>query len=366
MPQGIFKGIRIAGVAAAAPQRIVHNQDFVAQVGQEVVDRVVAVTGIQEYRRSPRRQTGGDLGFAAAEELLTKMNIDRNEIGAIIDVTEFPDYVAPSTAFILHSRLHLPQDCMAFDVNLGCTGYVYGIHIACSLLQAMSKKYVLLIVGDVPKNNQLEDRGNPDHTTLMMLGDAGTATLLEKADESCVIETDLYADGTDFGYIYTLGGARCVDVPDKVSRWEDGFDRSPYDPHMDGMGVFVFSTKVAPQLVKDFIAKRNETLDDYDEYYFHQANKMIVDRIAKILKLDASKVPMSLAKYGNTNCGTIPVTFVDNLGDLDDEQPRRVLLCGFGVGLSWGAVSLDIRPCDVYPMIFTDEYYAEGEVVPVE
>lgn len=362
MPGHVFQNIIIAGVAAAAPTTVVVNKDYEERLGKNVVDRVISVTGIEQYHKSARCQTASDLAYIAAEKLLTEKQIDRSEIGAIVDVTESPDYIAPSTAFVLHKRLKLPQACMAFDVNLGCTGYVYGIHIACSLLQTMTQKYVLLVVGDVMKRPDMSDRKNPDNSYLMMFGDAATVTLLAKTEQPSEIATDLYADGTDYKMLYTMGRCRCPDAPHDVTVWSDGTERSLYDPYMDGMGVFVFSTTYAPRLVRGFLKDRNESLEQYNEVYFHQANKMIVERIAKILKLDMDKVPLSLPRYGNTNCGSIPVTLVDNLGDNDSDKPRKVLLCGFGVGLSWGIVSLEICPSAVLPMIFSDDYYAEGEI----
>ncbi len=364
MPGYVFHNMKISGIAAAAPTSTIMNRDYETRLGKSVVDRVITVTGIEQYHKSARCQTASDLAYTAAEKLLTEKSIDRSEIGAIIDVTESPDYIAPSTAFVLHKRLKLPQTCMAFDVNLGCTGYVYGIHIACSLLQTMVQKYVLLVVGDVMKRPDMSERKNPDNSYLMMFGDASTVTLVEKTGGSEEIATDLYADGTDFKMLYTMGRCRCPDAPHDVTVWSDGTERSLYDPYMDGMGVFVFSTTYAPRLVRNFLKERNESLELYEEIYFHQANKMIVERIAKHLKLDMAKVPLSLPRYGNTNCGSIPVTLVDNLGDNDSDVPRKLLLCGFGVGLSWGIVSLELCPSVVLPMMFSDDYYAEGEIRP--
>lgn len=364
MAKAFFENIRVAGISGAVPSKVVRADDFISQVGEKVVQRVKTVTGIEEVRRSSRRQTASDLGFAAAERLLTEKGIKREEIGAVVNVTEFPDYVAPSTAFVLHKRLGLPQSCIAFDVNLGCTGYVYGLDIACSLLQASQQKYVLLIVGDVPKNNDFTGREKPDHGYLMMFGDAGTATLLEKSADGFGIRTELYADGTDFKLLYTLGGARCADATHEVTRWSDGIDRSLYDSYMDGMGVFSFSTTVAPKLIQRFLQERGETSADYDGFYLHQANKMIVERVAKLARLPLEKVPLSLTHYGNTNCGTVPVTIIDQLGDSTVIDSQRLFLCGFGVGLSWGVATMEVSPVDVLPMLETDEFYAEGEIEP--
>lgn len=361
----VFHNVRLIGVAGAVPTKTIYNKDFTDLIEPEALARVIKVTGIEQYQKAVREQTSGDLCYEAANELIQKKGINKEQIGVVITVTQFPDYIAPSTAYILHKRLELDKDCICFDVNLGCTGYVYGLHIASSLLQSMEKKYALLTVGDAVKIPDLRDRKHPEHSNLIMFGDSGTASLLERIEDEEEIQTDLYSDGGRYRALVTLGRCRNIDASHEVTTWSDGYDRSVYDPYMDGFDVFQFSTIEPPNAVKSFLTNRNETNENYDEFYFHQANKMIVDRIVKKLKIDYQKVPMSISKFGNTGGATIPVTMVDHLGNNNSNEYLRCLLCGFGVGLSWGVVSLRLRPSDVLPMIYTDNYYKEGEFYPL-
>lgn len=158
MSKYVFHNVKIAGVAGAAPSKVIHNCDCYGKSGQKAVDAFIKLTGIERRHVSPRKQTAGDLGYAAARELIEKFSIDMKEIGALIDVTQSGDYLEPSTAFVLHKRLGLEHSCIAFDVNLGCAGYVYGLYIAASFLQSMEAKYVLLIAGDVKKLPEMETR----------------------------------------------------------------------------------------------------------------------------------------------------------------------------------------------------------------
>lgn len=362
-----FYNISISGISCAVPTNTVYNHDFAEILGKETIEKVINVTGINQYQKAIPKQTSGDLCYEAAKYLIESKNIDKSEIGAVILVTQFPDYIAPSTAYIIQKRLGLSTDCICFDVNLGCTGYVYGIHIASSLLQSMRQRYALLVVGDAVKIPDLRGRKHPEHSNLIMFGDSGTATLIERVQDRSEVETALYSDGGRYRCLVTLGRCRSMDASKEVTTWSDGYDRSLFDPYMDGMEVFQFSTTEAPKAVKSLLEKRNETINDYDEFYFHQANKMIVERIVKKLGIhkSAAEAPMSIDRFGNTGGATIPVTIVDHLSKDDRTQNLKCLLCGFGVGLSWGVVSLSINPSVVLPMIYTDNYYTEGEFRPL-
>ena len=364
MPKTEFQGIRIAGMAGAVPQTIIENRSFVDQIGEKAVEKVIKNSGVERFHRSPRRQTAGDLSYVAANELIEKKKIDVSEVGLIVNITETPDYIAPSTAFVIHKRLGLPNDCIAFDVNLGCTGFVYGINIAASMLASGNKRYAIITLGDVGKHGVTDDRDNPDNTYLMMMGDGCAAVLIEKTKEESTIITDLYADSTDFGILHTMGGARCYDAEDVVTTWSDGIDRSPFDPYMDGMAVFSFSTRTVPEYIKRYMEESGETFEDYSGVYFHQANKMILDRLSKILKIPEGKTPTSLTDYGNTNGASIPFTILTEFKKRGFNEKQHVMLCGFGVGLSWGIVSADIDPSEVYSIVESDDIYEEGEFLP--
>lgn len=366
MSQHVFHNIKIAGVAGAAPSQVIDNRGYYERLGKKAVDDFIKLTGIERHHKSPRKQTACDLGYAAASELLEKFDIDRKDIGAVIDVTQSGDYMEPSTAFVLHKRLQLEHSCIAFDVNLGCAGYVYGVYIAASLLQTMEAKYILLVAGDVRKLPDVETRKHPDPSNFMMPGDCATATLIERTEGESELAVHLYADGSQFQMLHKLGGSRCLDATDEVFVAENGVEYSLLDHYMDGMGVFSFSTTRVPDAMELFLAGQGKTVDDYDYYFFHQANKMIVERIAKKMKIDPARVPLSLVEYGNTSSGSVPITIVYALGQNDGPKELNTLLCGFGVGLSWGIVTTKLSPCKVLPVIITDEFYEEGENLYLE
>ncbi len=366
MSKYVFHNVKIAGVAGAAPSEVIHNRGYYEKLGQKAVDDFIKLTGIERHHKSPRKQTASDLGYAAANGLLEQFHIDRKDVGALIDVTQSGDYLEPSTAFVLHKRLKLEQSCIAFDVNLGCAGYVYGLYIAASLLQTMEAKYILLVAGDVRKLPDVGMRAHPDPSNFMMPGDCATATLVERTEEENELAVYLYADGSQFRMLHKLGANRCLDATDEVFVSEAGIEYSLLDHYMDGMGVFSFSTTTVPDAMNEFMHEMGKTTADYDYYFFHQANKMIVERIAKKMKIDLAKVPLSLVEYGNTSSGSVPITIVYELGQDDSPEEIDAFLCGFGVGLSWGIVTAKISPASVLPVIITDDFYEEGEALYLE
>lgn len=366
----IFSNISIKGIAGAVPTRTVPNTDFKDVFGAETVNRFIQFTGIESTRKSSDKQTASDLGFIAADNLLRKLDVDRKEIGALIFCTHSPDYSWPSTAYVLHKQLGLPQQCMAFDVNIGCSGFVYGIHISCSLIQSMKQKYILLLTGEADKYDDLFGRKHPDISTVMMFSAACTATLMERRSNCGEVRTEMYGDGAyedGFGYRSIIRGGQCRNYfsSSEVTMWSDGIERSINDPYMDGMGVFAFSTREVPKAIRNFFSESCTSLNDYDSFYFHQANKNIVDRIVKKLHLQTEKVPMSLTHFGNTSGASIPLTIIDHLGNQMSDDEQHILCCGFGVGLSWGVSSMYLAPAAVLPLIETDYCFEEGELHPI-
>lgn len=359
-----FNNIRIAGMTGAVPKNVVPSRFFEFKFGTETVEKFINLTGVEQCHKTLRNQTASDLGYVAANNLFDKLSVKKDEIGALIFVSESPDYIWPSTACVLQHRLGLSEECLAYDINLGCSGFVYGFHVCSSLLQSMEQKYALLITGDANKFQNLLDREKPDDSNLMLFGDAVTATIIERTEYTSEAITELYTDGSRYKMLVRGGMSRSVDESKDATRWNDGIDRSIEDPYMDGMGVFVFSTREAPKAINKFLTKYNKNLEDFDCYFLHQANKMIVDRIARILKMPSDKVPMTIDRYGNTASATIPLTMIDKYGLADEDVNYTVLTCGFGVGLSWGVLSVDISPKNVFPIIETDEYFKDGELYP--
>lgn len=364
MSLSVFHQIQIIGMSGAAPKKVVDNQSFSGVIGEEKTKRIIESTGVVQFRKAEKRQTASDLAYAAAEDLLNRLAIEREEIGVLLFVSDSPDYIDPATAFVLHKRLKLSTECISIDANQACSGFVYGVHMACSLLRSTDKKYALLLNGTASKYPDMEGRKNPDHSNLMLFGDAAAATLLSKTDTDASIKTTVYSDGSGYKLLYALGACRCKGASAEVTTWSDGIDRSIYDPFMDGMGVFSFATQKAPESIRAFLEMDNKCLDDFRFIYLHQANKMIIERIAKLLKVPKERVPISIDRFGNTSGATIPVTIVDHLGENNANETMDILCCGFGAGLSWGVCSIEIKPSCVFPMIYTDDFYEEGEVYP--
>lgn len=364
MAGGEFHNVNIVGLAGAVPKNIVRNRDLAQILGNETIERIIKMTGVEQMHKALPEQTASDLGYVAAEELLTKLQIDRTEIGALVLVTGSPDYIFPSTSYVIHKRLKLQQECMALDINLQCSGFVYGLHTCASLLQSMKPRYLLMVVAEAFKYEDVMKRKKPDNSLAVLNADAGTAMLLERVTGVAPIRTELYADGTNYKMMIRMGLNRGFGLPNEVTEWSDGKERSIYDPYMEGMGTFAFATRKAPEAIRKFMEDTGTIRGDYDYLVLHQANKMIVERIAKQLKWNMDRVSLSITKYGNTSCASIPVTVIDQLGTSNDKCPQRILSCGFGAGCSWGVASFEIVPEHVLPMIETDDYFREGVVTP--
>lgn len=353
-----FEGLKIAALSAAVPTDKIKLDDLKEKFGEEQVEKFSEKTGIKEFRKTAKHQTASDLGYVAANDIIEKQQIDRESIGALLFVAHSTDYRRPATACVLHKRLKLNKDCYAVDMNLGCSAFVYGLATICSLLQCSTSKYALLIVGEtMTKITSPEDR-----SVAMLFGDGGGAILLEKTEnKSDVIQCLLKTDGEGYkAIIAPAGGFRNLHATTEEFTWDDGNVRSLYNTVMNGDDVFSFTISDVPRTIKEFLAKTETTIDDYDSCVLHQANGFILKMLAKKLKISEDKMPISIDRYGNTSAAAIPLTISDAFGNTDESKTMKFLMSGFGVGLSWGVVSASIDTKNIYPIVETDEYFAEG------
>lgn len=362
MIKSSFEGIRVAGIATAVPKnREVISEKYDSIFGSESVAKFSKTTGVMERRVALEEQTSSDLAFVAARRLLDSKDIDRTSVGICVYVTQTPDYRIPATACVLHKRLGLSKDCIAFDINLGCSGYVYGIQAVCSLLQSTNCDRALLVVGDTSNKGIAPE----DSSAAMLFGDSGSATLLEKTHEvdALPIMTAYRTDGEGFKAIIIPAGAyrNRGASPDRVE-WGDGNHRSDYDLYMNGIDVFNFTISEVPDMINQFMEENELDRDKFDCYAFHQANRFILRQLSRLCKIPRGRLHISMDRYGNTSVTSIPLTLCDRYGESDDTESKDVLSCGFGIGLSWGIATLHVRPSDILPMIETDEYYKEGGV----
>ena len=353
-------GIKISGIACTVPQNKVSVESFCSVFGEEIPAKFTAATGIKAMYKALPEQTASDLATAAAEDLFVKSNIDRNEIGLMLLITQSPDYRRPSSASVVQKRLNLPIGCSCMEINLGCSGFVYGLQTAMSLMKSSDMKYGLLLMGETA--SKLVDPH--DKSIVMMYGDAGAAILLERTEDKTTTTTLLRSDGSRFkAIILPAGGFRDMYPGHDRFKCSDGIERSLYDIYMDGTSVFSFSITDVPQALNDYFEYTATTPEDYDSFVFHQANAFIIRQIMRKLKLKKDAVPISLDRYGNTGGISIPLTLCDAYGQSRDNI-RRVLMAGFGIGLSWGVTSVNIDVNKIYPITETADYYEEGKITP--
>ena len=354
MAHGVLKDCRITGMACAVPRKKQRPEDFTDVVGKDAVEKFIATVGVREGRICEGGMMSSDLCCAAADKLLTERGVDRATIDGLIFVSQTPDYVAPSTACVLQHRLGLGQDCMAFDVNLACSGYVYGLVNAMAHMQGQGLKKILLLAGDAASYHcSPQDRG-----LMMLSGDAGTATLIESSSGAPDVYYILNTIGSGFkNLIVPCGGYKHRFGDQARTEREPGIIRSDYDGYMDGAEVFKFAIMEVPKLFRRFYELHGCNETSFDRLFLHQANLFIMKNITKRLKIAPEKMAVSIDRYANTGAATIPLTMCDYYS----RQPRdgtqrleRAALAGFGIGLSLGVLSLSIDPAVCLPIFETD------------
>lgn len=357
MPYFKFNNIKISAVSTAVPTQVIKVDSFAEKFGEDYVQKFQESTGIHQFHKTKEHQTASDLCFAAAENIFSKKEVAREDIGALVFVAHSTDYRRPATACVLHKRLKLNKDCAAFDISLGCSAFVYGLQTICSLMQCSDIKKALLLVGE-----SLTKMTNPnDKAVCMLFGDGGSAILLEKDENAPQISGCLKSDGEGYqAIIAPAGGYRNMNATKEDFVWADGNVRNLYNTIMQGENVFSFTISAVPKTIKEYLAKTETTVEEYDCLAFHQANQFITKMLAKKLKADPSKMPLCLDRYGNPSAPAIPMVMCDTYGIDEEAKDLKFLMCGFGVGLSWGVCSAVINTADIYPIIETDEIFEEG------
>lgn len=326
--------VRFAGLASCVPRRVLDNLlDCPPQLRSER-ERLVRNIGIRNRRICNEWQCFSDLAFDAAQSLLETLQWPREEVGALIIVSQSPDYPMPSTAIIMQDRLGLSHSTIAFDVNLGCSGYPFGLHLLGSMIAAGGIKKGLILVGD--KCASVQDP---------LFSDAGTATALEFDASAPPIHFDLNSDGSGYQTIFLpVGGHREPFGAEHLIPMRDkgGQKHWPNALRLDGPSVLSFSTQRVPPAVNRLLEYAKTPKDEVDYFVFHQANRMINETIRKKLGLPIEKVPSTLHDFGNTSGASLPITMTARLRDALTGSPKRLLLSGFGIGLSWGSCLLEL------------------------
>lgn len=344
-----YNNIGISAMAACVPQKIEYNKDLGYMMSDEEIQKAIQNIGIEERRIVESEVCASDLCFKAAQQLLSDNAIDPQSIDVLIFVSQTSDYHQPATAAILQHRLGLSKNTLAFDINLACSGYVYGLSTAYAYAQNEGVNRVLLLVGETM--SKIVSRCDKVNTPLF--GDAGTATLIEKGERFGKAVFSLHTDGKgaevmmipDGGFRNPVSADSFVEETDA-----NGDKRSRLQFRMDGMAVFNFGMSEEPRDVKNLVEVAGLDLGQVDLLIYHQANKFMTDFFSKWLKFDKAKTPYSIRKFGNTSSASIPLTIVSELYEAYPER-KNVILSGFGAGLSWGSVLLDLKKCKISKVI---------------
>ena len=342
-----FHGVGIKAMAACVPPDIVYNKDLGYLIPEEEIEKTINNIGVVERRIAADDVTASDLCYKAACQLMADNDIDPASIDALLFMSQTPDYRIPATSCLLQHRLGLPRETMCLDISLGCSGYLYALSTAFAYASMEGVNRVLLLDGET--FSKIVNRR--DKVDWPLYGDAGTATLIEKGDygDSTFM---LYTDGSGERVLNIHAGMRNpITAESCIEReQEDGNIRSDLEVFMDGMDVFNFAISKVPKSIKQLLKETEKTIDDVDYLVFHQANLFMMDFFVKKLKADPSRVPYCIKKFGNTSSTSVPLTISSELaGKLGGSH--TVIMSAFGAGLSWGAAIMQMRDCNVSPVI---------------
>ena len=327
----------IKGISYYLPERVVTNEELVKEFPEWSVDKVAAKVGVNSRHISADDETAGDMAEKAARKLFNEYSISPADIDFVLLCTQSPDYFLPSTACILQHKLGIPTTAGAFDYNLGCSGCVYGMAIAKGLIAAGIAKNVLLLTAET-YNKYLHPS---DKSNRSIFGDGAAA---------CLISTDGFAEignfsvGTDGSgaekLIVRTGAARCKQPTGLSDVDDEGHTRYDDYLYMDGGGIFNFTLDAVPAMMRDILAKNNIQSDNVDYYVFHQANKFMLNTIRKVCVLPKDKFHVNLEEVGNTVSSTVLIALKQCLESGIIHSDMKVMIAGFGVGLSWGGTIL--------------------------
>lgn len=329
---GEYSNIAIRGIVSVVPTTNIENLACESdELSLKKIKKQIKLTGIERRRVLSGVQTASDLATKAAEELINELKWDKDTIKFIIYVTQAPDLEIPSTALLIQKRLEIGTDCLAFDVNLGCSGYVAGIQIAAGLIHEIGGR-ALLLAADGRSDSKRQNAAD-----YLLFGNAGTATAIE-TEEQHTLMYQQQSDGSRWQTIYRELGGSTV---------------------MDGNAVFAFTINDVADCINQTMEHFSLNIDDIDYFVFHQGQKMIIDNLAEICGIPLNKMLYSLKNYGNTSCASIPLSICDDVLKLKQQQEVTMYLCGFGVGLSWGSSILKMDTSHIMEIQESNIHYMD-------
>jgi len=332
---------RISSVEYYLPEQVLSNEDLEKLFAGWSAEKIYSKTGVSRRHIASQSECSSDLGVKAALSLMERYDVKPADVDVLIFCTQTPDYCIPSTSCIMQDRLGLPTSCAVFDINLGCSGFVYGLWTASAYIRSGMAHNVLLITADT-----YSKLIHPlDKSVRTIFGDAAAAALI-CADGGIAQVGDFVLGTNGSGHqnlIASTSGFRVSRSAETAMEKEDesGNIRSLDNLHMNGPNILTFTLRVIPKNIQKLLDKAGLTLNDVDWFIFHQANKFILDRLVSKLRIPENKVPICLEECGNTVSSSIPITLKDCQQRGLFQNGDRIMLVSFGVGYSWGSVMLE-------------------------
>lgn len=327
----------IKAISYYLPEKVVTNEELVKEFPEWSVDKVAQKVGVDSRHIAADNETAGDMAEKAARKLFAEYDISPNSIDFVMLCTQSPDYFLPSTACILQDRLGIPTSAGAFDYNLGCSGCIYGMAMAKGLITAGIAKNILLLTAET-YNKYLHPS---DKSNRSIFGDGAAACLISTEGFAEIGEFVLGTDGSGYKHlIVETSASRKKERTNVESVDDDGHIRREDYLYMDGSAIFNFTLDAVPAMMKQVLEKNNLEKDQIDYYVFHQANKFMLNTIRKVCVLPKDKFYINLAETGNTVSSTVLIGLKDCITNKIIKTGDKVMISGFGVGLSWGGVIL--------------------------
>lgn len=346
-----YNNVGISALSACVPRNVIDNYHYDLDIWpEEEVRKVVDKVGVEERRFVDDKTCASDLCYAAAEKLIADNEVEKSEIDLLVFLSQTPDYRMPATSILLQDRLGLPLSTMAFDVSLGCSGFISSLSIVYAMMQNQGFHKALLLDGET--RSKVYSR--KDRREAFIFGDAGVAALIERDEKFGESHFSLNSDGSRGDLIMIKGGgyrnmSSAETLKEKVVD-EYGNIRTDENGYMNGADVFNFVIVEVPKDIKRLITASGEDIQKLDYYVFHQANAFINNHIAKKLKLDKDRIPWTIQKYGNTSSVSVPLTIVSELKDKMQGE-KKLLLSAFGVGMAWATAIVPFVDCKISEIV---------------
>lgn len=348
-----FSGKKLTDLVAVVPSQVSRFVDELDQYSfsREKSLKLMDIMGFREHRIAPENVTASDLCEFGFKHLVESGRVEPETIDALIFISHTPDHFIPPTSSILHGKLGLREDCLCFDINHGCAGFIVGLQQAFMLLENAGIKRVALLNGDT-----LSRRINKkDRNSFPVVGDAGSVVIIENDSSAKPIQVFTKNRGKDALVLKIPAGAfRMPSRPETAIAHDvgDGNYRSLDNLNMEGASVFAFVQSEVPKMVDDILAAENLSKDEIDFYMFHQPNRFMLEKLADKIGVAREKMPNNIVEnFGNSNSVTIPVNLVFNLSEqLKADMPIKLMMAGFGVGLTWAGLVWDLaglKTCDL-------------------